>query len=405
MSAGPAALVLGGFPRITVPVARSLAARGIPVYAGGFFSAPRVPRSRSLRGYIELPGPGQSSLEAFPAALLAVIEQRGIDTVIPVGDGELTALSGCEDRLASRVHRMYPSAALAARVLDKGATLTVARSLGVPIPESICVGSAEDFRRQGGAMRFPVFVKPRDRGRPNPARMRYFDGPEPLFAFLDAHRGAGCEWLVQRFVPGEGVGVEVLMDADRPLAIFQHRRLKELPPGGGVAVRSVSEAPDPVLVERAVALLRALSWEGLAMVEFRRDPATGHSVLMEINGRCWGSMALPIACGVDFPYYAWQRLHGLEPDPPATYPIGRRMRWLGGELQRLPAVLRESLDGERGGGGLARDLGVAVLDSVNGTRDALWAWGDPWPALQDTGQAVGLLVHQLCGRLVRSPRS
>lgn len=47
------------------------------------------------------------------------------------------------------------------------------------------------------------------------------------------------------------------------------------------------------LQAQSVALLRAIGWEGVAMVEYRFDPATGTAVLMEINGRFWGSYPWP----------------------------------------------------------------------------------------------------------------
>ena len=47
-------------------------------------------------------------------------------------------------------------------------------------------------------------------------------------------------------------------------------------------------------------LLTALNWHGVAMVEFKID-ATGQHWLMEINPRLWGSLALSIDAGVDFP--------------------------------------------------------------------------------------------------------
>src|SRR4029077_9073436 len=96
---------------------------------------------------------------------------------------------------------------------------------------------------------------------------------------------------------------------------------------GGVAVIAVSEDPDPELLRSSVALLNALEWEGAAMVEFRVERETGVSTLMEVNGRFWGSVSLPIMAGVDFPFYYWQVLHGEPPRVPDRYTVGMRWRW------------------------------------------------------------------------------
>ena len=42
----------------------------------------------------------------------------------------------------------------------------------------------------------------------------------------------------------------------------------------------------------ACKLIEAAGFEGIAMVEFKRDSATGQLSLMEINGRFWGSLPL-----------------------------------------------------------------------------------------------------------------
>jgi protein-tyrosine-phosphatase len=49
-------------------------------------------------------------------------------------------------------------------------------------------------------------------------------------------------------------------------------------------------------------MLEHLRWTGVAMVEYRWNAATGDFVLVEINGRFWGSLPLAVAAGVDFPW-------------------------------------------------------------------------------------------------------
>ena len=100
---------------------------------------------------------------------------------------------------------------------------------------------------------------------------------------------------------GDGVGVELLAHHGEVLFAFQHLRLHEVPlTGGGSSFRKSVPLTGPLL-EAATALIRALNWHGVAMVEFKYDPATGASYLMEINGRFWGSLPLAVAAGADFP--------------------------------------------------------------------------------------------------------
>ena len=120
-------------------------------------------------------------------------------------------------------------------------------------------------------------------------------------------------------------------------------RLKELPPSGGVSVLATSESLDAELVRDSIELLRALEWEGVAMVEFRVSPTRG-AYLMEVNGRYWGTVGLPVSAGTDFPLYQWQILHGERPavKPPADM---IRWRWTAGYVRRLRGLLGAAVKG------------------------------------------------------------
>jgi predicted ATP-grasp superfamily ATP-dependent carboligase len=47
--------------------------------------------------------------------------------------------------------------------------------------------------------------------------------------------------------------------------------------------------------------LNELKWEGVAMVEFKKDNITNTFNLMEINAKFWGSLDLALVCGANFP--------------------------------------------------------------------------------------------------------
>jgi hypothetical protein len=74
------------------------------------------------------------------------------------------------------------------------------------------------------------------------------------------------------------------------------------------------------------------------MVEYKRV-AQGPPMLMEINGRPWGSIALPIASGIDYPRYIidWW-LKGTLPPHDVSYPPNITCRRLVGELTHLSNV-------------------------------------------------------------------
>src|SRR5205085_6819270 len=96
--------------------------------------------------------------------------------------------------------------------------------------------------------------------------------------------------------------VFALFDRGALVADFAHRRLREKPPAGGASVLSESAPVDPCLREQVVRLLGSIGWHGVAMVEYKHDLRSGATVLMEVNGRFWGSLQLAVDAGVDFPF-------------------------------------------------------------------------------------------------------
>jgi predicted ATP-grasp superfamily ATP-dependent carboligase len=130
----------------------------------------------------------------------------------------------------------------------------------------------------------------------------HVSGPAALHQWLDGVGEGTFPVLVQERVEGEGVGVFVLVWDGVLQAVVGHRRIREKPPSGGVSVMRESTTVEPVLLERSLGLLRDLGWEnGVAMVEYKVDPKSGQTWLMEINGRFWGSLQMAVDAGVDFP--------------------------------------------------------------------------------------------------------
>ena len=104
--------------------------------------------------------------------------------------------------------------------------------------------------------------------------------------------------ILQELVPGCGVGAFYLRQKGKILLRFAHKRLHEVPWTGGVSAYCESSA-DATVLEMGERLLEAMDYEGLAMVEFRKEEGKP-PVFLEINGRLWGSSGLALAAGADF---------------------------------------------------------------------------------------------------------
>jgi predicted ATP-grasp superfamily ATP-dependent carboligase len=109
---------------------------------------------------------------------------------------------------------------------------------------------------------------------------------------------------IEVYVEGQGYGCSVLYSNGKFIANFTHRRLRDKIETGGTS--TYREAAVHEGIEAATKLIfDSLSWNGLAMCEFKVCPETGKFWFIEVNPRMWGSISLAIESGVQFPYLSW----------------------------------------------------------------------------------------------------
>lgn len=389
-------LILGAVTRIAVPLARLLQRRcHIPVDVLALHPADARLRSRAIRKFIAMPCAPSSAAE-FSEKLLALVAENQYAMLIPVQDLALQVLSHSYALLTGVTHVACPPPAVVERVLDKRLTLQAAEQCGLRVPRSYCVSTAQDLP---ASLDFPLVLKPAETKNSGGLKAACFQSRAELLHWL-TQNGSGKQFLVQEYCPGEGVGIELLIHRGECIAHFQHRRLKEQPPDGGVAVMAIAEKTDPYLLDASVRLLRALEWEGVAMVEFRRNPKDRTAALMEVNGRYWGTTALPLLAGVEFPVYQWQILHGEQCNRSTEIAVGRQWRWTAGYLERLGDLLTRPTGITETS--LWKELARVPLDLRPSVRDAVWSFSDPLPFLQEVAGALRLLTQRIASALAHN---
>jgi len=323
--------------------------------------------------------------------------------LIPTDDQTLTAVTEHYDDFKDLLHIACPPPPVTRLVLRKASTLEIAVKCGIRVPNTILVSNSAQFSELVRDFYFPWVLKPSEKEtRMEQTKSDTLATADEVALRFPTARKFTPPLLLQEYCAGAGVGVEMLMHQGNCLAVFQHRRLKELPYTGGVSVTAVAEHPDPVLVKSSLALLRALHWEGVAMVEFKVNPNNGNAVLMEVNGRYWGTISLPVSTGMDFPWYHWQAAHGEQPEIPSTYPAGVKWRFTVGYLERLYGLLgaaryfsaaREEL--HESFLQLPEDFGLEV-------RDSTFTLADPLPSVESFLRATKYFVSHSAGALLKS---
>jgi predicted ATP-grasp superfamily ATP-dependent carboligase len=203
--------------------------------------------------------------------------------------------------------------------------------------------------------------------------------------------------LLQEYYRGSGQGVELLMHQGRPLAAFQHKRLREVPVNGGASAFRESVPLEPDLYRHSVRLLEALNWTGLAMVEFK--VGTEGPKLMEINGRVWGSLPLAVRSGMDFPArLAELYLYGSPDETPTAsrYRVGVRARNLELDMVWIASVLRGKRRYPFLGMPSRRQGLAALLGLLNpASKFDILSLEDPGPGLAEIVKIVGKFRSKL----------
>ncbi len=178
------------------------------------------------------------------------------------------------------------------------------------------------------------------------------------------------------------------------LQAFEHHRVREL---AGASYYRVSAPLTPALLRGCEAIVASVPYTGVAMFEFKRN-AQGGWILLEVNARPWGSMPLPVALGVDFPYRWYRLLTAGEETPMVDYPVGVYGRNL---VPDLMASRKETAMLRLGGLAKARFMAGRVLELLRGVtgreRQDVLVRDDFRPGLSEL-RALGGDVRQ---RLVR----
>ena len=382
-------LVLDGNENQSVAAVRSLAAAGHEVHVGADSTWSKAGCSRWSKGSFTYTAP-QVAVDEFVRAIISEVRNHAGALVLPMTERTTMPLSETREQIkAAGGVLVLPPHELVLQAFDKRRTTELAQSLGVTVPRTRIISNrleAEDFANTNN---YPVVLKPRGSEELLPdGRLIAAGGPRyakdrvGLLAHCDEMLKRSSALLAQEFIEGTGAGYFALMRHGQLRAEFAHRRIRDVrPTGSGSAVRE-SVSPDPRVRDAALTILRALSWHGVAMVEFRQK-ADGTPVFMEVNGRFWNSLALAIYSGVDFPALLAELSQGRDFEALRNYRHKIRCRWLLGDFRHLLEVMRGAPRGYPGKfPGRLRTV-LEFVKPVRGTFHDNFSLSDPLPEFAD----------------------
>jgi len=358
----PKVLVTDASERAALAVIRSLGKKKIEVTAGDSTRFNIGFLSKYCKQRILYPPPEMERTK-FVKAMLKLVRDESFDLLIPITDIAMVPIIEQKEDFEHYTKVAVPHYSTAIKAFDKVETVEIAQRHHIPYPKTVFgedLNNVNDFSK---GIEYPVVIKPRMKVtwigekalilKVTPKNYAY--NPKDFVMkwkrLISILKKVGLQkdfLMVQKFVQGEGYGVEALIHDGEPTVIFIHRRLREYPTTGGASTLRES-VRDNKLAQLGIKLLQAMEWEGVAMVEFRVKRNPDELNVIEVNGRFWGSLPLAINAGVDFPYLLYKSMVDGNGFDGSKYRTGLRQRWLAGDFLWLYSSIID-------GNGIAKSL-------------------------------------------------
>jgi predicted ATP-grasp superfamily ATP-dependent carboligase len=251
--------------------------------------------------------------------------------IYPGREESIDALVSATSSMPPNVRLPYPAGGALDLLRDKRRLFSLAEDVGLGAPKTFVEATAGELLRLS-LTSFPCALKQaHPKRRSTLGRVRIFDSPEELNISLKK-LPPDEPLLVQERLTGPLTALALVIGQQgRVFAHFRQVYSETWPMEAGMAVSSVSVAPDLDLVHRTTEMLTAAGYRGLAQLDFIAD-RNGRPLLIDCNPRFYQSLALALACGVNLPA-AWHAAttdgdYQSDHQPDLRYRTGVNYRWL-----------------------------------------------------------------------------
>ncbi len=282
--------------------------------------------------------------------LLAIEKQTSARYLLCVSEDDILFFNRVKEQIKP-IKALVPNQESIEKVLSKDFTAQAAQKVGIETPKTTLLNHESELAAIVDKLKYPVILKwsnPHDVMKfANELSIKieklvYCYNKDELKQKIHSYAPLKQFPMLQEYCPGVGFGQFFFMHEGQALLRFQHQRVHEWPPEGGFSslCRAIPVHKHEALQQQSIALLQSINWQGVAMVEYRYDETTGNAILMEINGRFWGSLPLAYHANVPFAWYTYKIL-GLGETPTERLVIADNIQCRNTlvELKRLVRII------------------------------------------------------------------
>jgi predicted ATP-grasp superfamily ATP-dependent carboligase len=327
-------LLTDGNYKNTYVILRALKEQGLKVgvLINSFFSLSFFSRYPDKRYFIStnlLKDSSEKSFLLYKSELMKILKNDEIRVFMPVGNLSFRFASKYEEELKKYTRISVAKKDTIEIAQNKKKTFEFAENIGIPIPKTVIIKDKDDILKVSETMNYPCVIK----------KTNFYEGgviycnnkselKESLNRLINKMKTGASYPIIQEYIEGPGTGFYGIFKNGKCINFFMHERIREYPTTGGASTFAKS-IYSKNLKSLGIKLLESLEWNGVAMVEFKKDIKDGSYKLMEINPKFWGSLELSYKAGINFPYLNYLiALNEAEEFPSYTYKNDVFFRWI-----------------------------------------------------------------------------
>jgi predicted ATP-grasp superfamily ATP-dependent carboligase len=261
-----------------------------------------------------------NDIDSYANKLLDILIKDKYDLLIPVGLTSCLAVTKHKDKFEKLTNIIVPEWNSMQIASNKDRTMSFAKDLGIPIPQTTVLYSESDLDK---IKKYPIVIKSSDESG---GFVEYCNNEKELYEkYVQLKSISSTNIIAQEYIIGFGCGFYGVYHNGKMISHFLHKRVKEFPITGGASAVAESYY-DERLYNYGKKLCDTLNWNGPIMVEFKYDSQNDDYKLIEINPKLWGSLDLTIEAGINVPDILVNlALYNKEPSSEYTY---IKYRWL-----------------------------------------------------------------------------
>ena len=246
--------------------------------------------------------------DMYMTELMHILRKNRINVILPVSNISYHFMAKHQDEILKHVKLLIVKNEIMQIAQNKNMTFEFAQKKGILIPQTFILTNRHEITQIINEIKFPCVIK---KTNFDESGVIYCNNEKELKHEYNTYVGKLKKDeslpVIQEYIEGKGVGFYGLFDNGKCIATFTHERIHEFPITGGASTFAKSNK-NPELEKVGIKVLEELKWNGIAMVEFKRDRNNNY-YLIEINPKFWGSLELSYVAGINFPYLVYQLLN------------------------------------------------------------------------------------------------